>query len=115
MMMTVSTDSEKRMLDAVAGRVVTHLATENKSPEPINVEHRQWGASKPVLHLALALRHEVMTMRDEIYDDIAIEKMLDEPERLDGAITNAEIFHNFICGSPLFRINDADTITVVAG
>lgn len=115
MMMTVSTDSEKRMLNAVAGRVVTHLATEKKSPEPINVEHRQWGASKPVLHLALALRHEVMTMRDEIYDDIAIEKMLDEPERLDGAITNAEIFHNFICGSPVFRINDADTITVVAG
>jgi hypothetical protein len=55
-----------------------------------------------------------MMVRDEIYDDIAIEKLLDQPEWLDGAISNAEVFRGFICGSPLFGINDADTIMIAA-
>jgi hypothetical protein len=112
-MMTISTNNEKQLLDAVAKRTAIHLATEYKSKGPTNI-CCQWGASKPVLHLALALRHQVMMVRDEIYDDIAIEKLLDEPEWLDGAISNAEIFRGFICGLPLFGINDADTIMIAA-
>lgn len=112
---TASSDMEVRLLNTVDERIVTHLATENKFAGSIEVQNSRWGSSKSVLHLALALRNEIMTSRDEIYDDMAIERLLDEPKWLDGAITNAEIFRNFICGDPLFRINAADTITVAAG
>ena len=114
-MMTASSDGDVRLLNAVAERIVSHLATENKSLAPIEVQNCQWGSSKSVLHLALALRNEIMKLRDEIYDDMAIGKLLDEPKWLNDAITNAEIFRNFICGDPLFRIDTADTITVAAG
>ncbi len=112
---TASSDREVRLLNAFDERIVTHLTTENKFSGSIEVQNSRWGSSKSVLHLALALRNEIMTSRDEIYDDMAIERLLDEPKWLDDAITNAEIFRNFICGDPLFRINAADTITVAAG
>jgi hypothetical protein len=114
-MMTAGSESEVRFLNTIGKRIVTHLATESEFLPPTETQKWQWGNSKPVLHLALALRNEIMTLRDEIYDDMAIEKLLDEPKWLDGAITNAEIFRDFICGSPLFRIDAADTITVAAG
>ena len=113
-MMTANSDREVRISKNVGEHVVTHLATETKSLPSLDVRNCQWGRSKSVLHLALALRNEIMTLRDEIYDDMAIEKLLDEPNWLDDAINNAAIFRNFICGNPIFRINSADTITVSA-
>ena len=113
-MMTASSDREVRIFKNVGEHVVTHLATETKSLPSLDVRNCQWGRSKSVLHLALALRNEIMTLRDEIYDDMAIEKLLDEPNWLDDAINNAEIFRNLICGNPIFRIKSVDTITVSA-
>jgi hypothetical protein len=111
-------DGDKISLNAVAEMVSLHfsnLSETGKGPTPPNLEHRQWGTSKPVMHLALTLRNELFRVSpDKSEKDTAITDLLDRPEWLMRAIADAEVFRNYICNSPDFRIYDADTIKVEA-
>lgn len=67
-----------------------------------NILHRQWGTSRPALHLGLALR-DVIINRGGIDGDYPIHDLLDRPEWIEQAVPAAEIIRQHLVTSPLFR------------
>lgn len=97
-------------VNAVAQRVVNAGLADSDA----NVKSRHWSPSKPVLHLALAIRDTVI-QRHGIAGDYPYAGLLDAPDWIEGALVAAETLREFIISSPLFPgITDSEMVRVVA-
>ena len=85
-----------------------------QNPSPQNVQHRYWASSKPVLHLAVALRG-VIIERHGTGGKVRLDGLLASPAWVAPALRQAEMLRQHMIASASFRgIKDDTTIRAVA-
>lgn len=89
---------------------VANLHADSGGGETSNIFRGRWGPSRPVLHLALALR-DAINARTGADGDYPLHDLLDRPDWIGTAIPAAETIRQHIVGSPLFSgIKDSQTV-----
>ena len=102
---------EKINVTKVASHVADlRAADDGGGGESSNILKRGWGKSRPVLHLALAMRDAIID-RGAVDGDYPLHDLLDRPDWIEAAIPAAETIRQYLVSSPLFKgIKDSQTV-----